>query len=162
MLGYFDDQLATEAAFNAAGWFMTGDLGRLDDAGYLRITGRKKDVINRGGRKIYPARIEELALRHAGLEKAAAFPVADPRLGERVCLAVVMRDAAPLDPELLLRHLDPAGLPRFEMPEFVLQLDRMPLTASGKIIKQELIKGVAEGRLAPMPVRFRSTPATKD
>ena len=99
MLGYFDDQLATEAAFNAEGWFMTGDLGRLDDAGYLRITGRKKDVINRGGRKIYPARIEELALRHAGLEKAAAFPVADPRLGERVCLALVTRDAAPLDPD---------------------------------------------------------------
>ena len=94
MLGYFDDQLATEAAFNAEGWFMTGDLGWLDEAGYLRITGRKKDVIIRGGRNIYPARIEELALRHAGLEKAAAFPVADPRLGERVCLAVVTRDAA--------------------------------------------------------------------
>src|SRR3954454_13326939 len=63
-------QLATEGAFNAEGWFMTGDLGRLDEAGYLRVTGRKKDVINRGGRKIYPARIEELALRHAGMEKA--------------------------------------------------------------------------------------------
>ncbi|MGD9614054.1 MAG: class I adenylate-forming enzyme family protein [Alphaproteobacteria bacterium] len=162
MLGYFDDQRATEAAFNAEGWFTTGDLGRLDEAGYLRITGRKKDVINRGGRKIYPARIEELALRHAGLEKAAAFPVADPRLGERVCLAVVMRDAAPLDPEELLRHLDTAGLPRSEMPEFVLRLDRMPLTASGKIVKRELITGVAEGRMAPVPVRLPSTPPGKD
>src|SRR3954462_3853398 len=111
---------------------MTGDLGRLEDAGYLRITGRKKDVINRGGRKIYPARIEELALCHAGLETAAAFPVADPRLGERGGLAVVMRDGGPLDPELLLRHLDTVGLPRFEMPEFILRLERMPLTASGK------------------------------
>ncbi len=162
MLGYFDDQLATEAAFNAAGWFMTGDLGRLDDAGYLRVTGRKKDVVNRGGRKIHPARIEELALRHAGLEKAAAFPVADMRLGERVCLAVVTRNAAPLDPELLLRHLFTLGLPRFEMPEFLLQLDRMPLTASGKIVKRELIKGVAEGRLAPLPVRFPGAPPGKD
>src|SRR3954454_14040723 len=128
MLGYFNDQLATEAAFNAEGWFMTGDLGRLDKTGYLRVTGRKKDVVNRGGRKIYPARIEELALRHAGLEKAAAFPVADIRLGERVCLAVVVRDAAPLDPGELVRHLAAMGLPRSEMPEFMLQLDRMPLT----------------------------------
>jgi acyl-CoA synthetase len=154
MLGYFDDQRATEAAFNATGWFMTGDLGRLDDNGYLRITGRKKDVINRGGRKIYPARIEELALRCAAIDKAAAFPVADPRLGERVCLAVVMREGAPLNPEPLLRDLDGAGLPRYQMPEFVLQLDRMPLTASGKITKRELMRGVAEGRLTPVPVRF--------
>jgi acyl-CoA synthetase len=162
MLGYFDDQLATEAAFNAAGWFMTGDLGRLDAAGYLRITGRKKDVINRGGRKIYPARIEELALRYAGLDNAAAFPVGDPRLGERVCLAVVPRDEAPLDPDRLLRHLDAAGLPRYEMPEFMLRLDRMPLTASGKIMKRELISGVAEGRMTPSPVRLSSPAPGKD
>ena len=84
------------------------------------------------------------------------------RLGERVCLAVVTRNAAPLDPELLLRHLFTLGLPRFEMPEFLLQLDRMPLTASGKIVKRELIKGVAEGRLAPLPVRFPGAPPGKD
>src|SRR5437868_2852107 len=84
MLGYFDDQAATEAAFNAQGWFMTGDLGWVDDAGYLRITGRLKDVIIRGGRNIYPARIEALAITHDAVEKAAAFAVADQRRGERV------------------------------------------------------------------------------
>ena len=87
MLGYFDDPAATEAAFNRQGWFMTGDLGRIDEQGYLRVVGRQKDIIIRGGRKIYPARIEAVALRHAAIDKAAAFPVADPRLGERVCLA---------------------------------------------------------------------------
>jgi acyl-CoA synthetase len=61
-----------------------------------------------------------------------------------------------------LRHLFTLGLPRFEMPEFLLQLDRMPLTASGKIVKRELIKGVAEGRLAPLPVRFPGAPPGKD
>jgi acyl-CoA synthetase (AMP-forming)/AMP-acid ligase II len=162
MLGYFDDQLATEAAFNAAGWFMTGDLGRLDDSGYLRITGRKKDVINRGGRKIYPTRIEELALRYAGLDKAAAFPVADPRLGERICLAVVPRDGAAFDPDQVLRQLQLAGLPRSEMPEFLVRLDRMPLTASGKIVKRELASGVAEGRLTLLPARLPDTAATGD
>jgi acyl-CoA synthetase (AMP-forming)/AMP-acid ligase II len=162
MLGYFDDQLATEAAFNRSGWFMTGDLGRLDDAGYLRITGRKKDVVNRGGRKIYPGRVEELALRCAAVEQAAAFPVADARLGERLCLAVVTRDTAPLDPERLLCELEAAGLPRHDLPEFVLAVSQIPLTASGKVIKRELITAVAEGRLMPLPVCFSPRPPVKD
>jgi acyl-CoA synthetase (AMP-forming)/AMP-acid ligase II len=157
MLGYFDDQAATEAAFNATGWFMTGDLGWIDAAGYLRVTGRKKDIIIRGGHNIHPAHIESLALRHPAVEKAAAFPVPDPRLGERVCLAVVTRAEAPFDPDDLLRHLDEAGLSKHDMPEFILPLAEMPLTASGKIIKRELMRWVAEGRAQPIPVRFRTS-----
>jgi acyl-CoA synthetase len=156
MLGYFDGQAATEGAFNAAGWFMTGDLGRLDDEGYLRITGRKKEIIIRGGHNIHPAHIEALALRHPAVEKAAAFPVPDPRLGERVCLAVVTRPNLPLDPQAILEHLDRAGLSKQDMPEFILPVAEMPLTASGKIIKRELVHWVEEGRLQPLPVRFRS------
>jgi len=156
MLGYFDDQMATEAAFNARGWFMTGDLGRLDEAGYLRITGRKKDVIIRGGRNIHPAAIETLALRHAAVEKAAAFGVPDARLGERICLALVMRANTPLDPHAMLEHLAAAGLSKYDMPEFILPLTEMPLTASSKIIKRELVRWVAEGRAQPVPVRLRS------
>ncbi len=156
MLGYFDDQAATEAAFNAQGWFMTGDLGWMDDAGYLRITGRLKDVIIRGGRNIYPARIEALAMGHDAVERAAAFAVADPRLGERVCLAVVARKDMEAEPGAILRHLDLAGLPQYDMPEFILPLEEMPLTASGKVIKRELARWVEEGRIRPLPVRFRS------
>jgi acyl-CoA synthetase len=158
MLGYFDDQAATEAAFNTHGWFMTGDLGWVDDAGYLRITGRLKDVIIRGGCNIYPARIEALAMSHDAVEKAAAFAVADPRLGERVCLAVVARKDMRVEPEAILRHLDIAGLSRYDMPEFILPLEEMPLTASGKVIKRELARWVEEGRIKPLPVRFRSPP----
>jgi len=156
MLGYFDDQKATEAAFNAQGWFMTGDLGWMDETGYLRVTGRKKDMIIRGGRNIHPARIEALALRHDAIEKAAAFPVGDARLGERVCLAVVTRGGIQVDPEALLEHLDASGLSRYDMPEFMLQLSEMPLTASGKLLKRELVRRVAEGELQPFPVRFVS------
>jgi acyl-CoA synthetase len=156
MLGYFDDQKATETAFNSQGWFMTGDLGWIDEAGYLRVTGRKKDVIIRGGRNIHPARIEALALRHDAIEKAAAFPVADARLGERVCLAVVARGDMQVAPEALLEHLDASGLSRYDMPEFILPLSEMPLTASGKLLKRELVRRVAEGRVRPLPVRFRS------
>jgi len=155
MLGYFDDQQATEAAFNAQGWFMTGDLGWIDEAGYLCVTGRKKDVIIRGGRKIHPARVEALALRYAAIEAAAAFPVPDARLGERVCLAVVARGGMQVDPQAILEHLDASGLSRYDMPEFILQLSEMPLTASGKLLKRELVRQVAEGRLQPVPVRYR-------
>lgn len=154
MLGYFDDQMASEAAFNAQGWFMTGDLGLIDDDGYLRITGRKKDIIIRGGRNIHPAPIEALALRHAAVERAAAFPIPDPRLGERVCLAVATRRDRPLDPQEILQHLDSVGLSRHDMPEFILPVVEMPLTASGKILKRELARSVAEGRAHPVPARF--------
>jgi len=155
MLGYFDDPTATQAAFNARGWFMTGDLGWMDEQGYLRVVGRQKDIILRGGRNIYPARIEALALRHTAVEKAAAFAVTDPRLGERVCLAVVARENMPVKPEAILWHLDIAGLSKYDMPEFILLLEKMPLTATGKVRKAELVRLVENGHLRPLPVRFR-------
>jgi acyl-CoA synthetase (AMP-forming)/AMP-acid ligase II len=161
MLGYFDDQAATEESFNRLGWFMTGDLGTIDAEGYLRVTGRKKDVIIRGGRNIHPARIETLAQRHAAIEKAAAFPVSDTRLGERVCLAVVTRGDMQVDPGALLEHLDASGLSRYDMPEFMLQLSEMPLTASGKLLKRELVRRVAGGELQPFSVRFVSRSAVR-
>lgn len=155
MLGYFDDQIATEEAFNHHGWFMTGDLGWIDGDGYLRLCGRLKDVVNRGGNKIYPARIEALALRHPAIARAAAFAVEDPRLGEKVCLAVVYRPSfAPLG-EAILEHLNAAGLSKFAMPEYLLELDRIKLTATGKVIKRDLVEGVRQGRFRPIPVCWR-------
>jgi acyl-CoA synthetase len=162
MLGYFDDQNATEAAFNVSGWFMTGDLGRIDEAGYLRITGRKKEVIIRGGRNIHPAPIEALALRHRAVAQVAAFPVADPRLGERVCLAVVPIGGMQPDPAELLEHLAAAGVSRYDMPEFFLILTKMPTTASGKIVKRELVRWVSEGHVQPRSVRFGSRSVVED
>jgi acyl-CoA synthetase len=161
MLGYFDDQSATEVAFNATGWFMTGDLGQIDDAGYLRITGRKKDLIIRGGRNIYPAPIEAVALRHPMVAQAAVIPLSDPRLGERVCLAIASSANAQPDPNAILNHLAAAGVSWYDMPEFILFLAEMPLTASGKIVKRELVRWVTEGRVEPQPVRRRS-PAAAD
>ncbi len=154
MLGYFNDQAATEDSFNKSGWFLTGDIGWVDEAGFLRITGRKKDVIIRGGHNIYPAKIEDLAMRHPLLERAAAVPVADERLGEKVCLAVVTRGRKDLHAEAMLAHLDEAGLSRFDMPEYFLHLDAMPLTSSGKILKRELVARIQAGGLVPQPVRW--------
>jgi acyl-CoA synthetase len=155
MLGYFDDQAATEASFNSHGWFMTGDLGWMDDAGYIRITGREKDIIIRGGHNIFPSRIENLAMRHDAVVRAAAVPVADPRLGEKVCLAVTVKPGRRVGPEEMLQHLDAMGLSKFDMPEYFLQVADLPLLPSGKVAKRTLVSWIDEGRVTSLPIRFR-------
>jgi acyl-CoA synthetase len=156
MLGYFDDQAATEDAFNKSGWFMTGDLGTIDAQGYLRITGRSKDIIIRGGHNIHPARVEELATQHPAVQRAAAVPVKDARLGEKVCLAVVCRAGKDVTPADLLTHLDVAGLSKYDMPEYFLKLDEIPLTPNGKMLKRAIVDWIADGKLTPQPVRFEA------
>jgi len=154
MLGYFNNQMATEASFNAAGWFLSGDLGRLDASGNLSIVGRKKDLIIRGGHNIYPSRIENLALRHPAVVKVAAFPVADTRLGERVCIAIIPRDGTAPEADELLAHLDREGLSKFDMPEYFLRMESFPLTASGKILKRELVEWAKSGKIVPASCRW--------
>jgi len=149
MLGYFGNQAATEASFNRDGWFMSGDLGVMDQRGNLKIVGRLKDVVIRGGHNIHPAHIEALALRHRDVTRVACFPVADARLGERVCIAVSGSVAA----DDLMAHLQCEGLSKYDMPEFFLRVDEFPLTASGKILKRELIELVQRGALTPGPIR---------
>jgi acyl-CoA synthetase len=153
-LGYFDNQQATEESFNRAGWFMSGDLGRLDDKGCLEIVGRKKDLIIRGGHNIHPARIEDLAMRHEAVARCAAFAVADERLGEKVCLAVILHEGESIGTEALLDHLHREGLSRYDMPEYFLAMAEFPLTASGKVLKRELALWAKTGRIMPVPVRW--------
>jgi acyl-CoA synthetase (AMP-forming)/AMP-acid ligase II len=155
MLGYFNDQAATEDAFKS-GWFMTGDLGTLDSNGYLRITGRSKDIIVRGGHNIHPARIEQLASRHAAVRRAAAVPVKDDRLGEKVCLVVACHEGNALTPADLLAHLDAVGLSRYEMPEYYLVVEEIPLTPNGKVLKRDIVEQIRDGRLVPEPIRFET------
>ena len=160
MLGYYDDQQATEDAFNRAGWFMSGDLGVMDEAGCVQIVGRKKDLIIRGGHNIHPAHIEDLAHRHPNIAKAAAFPIADNRLGEKVCLAVILRDGGSIDAIQVLQHLHQVGLSKFDMPEFFIVLDQFPLTASGKVLKRELVDWAKDGKIVPESVRWKAQEQT--
>ncbi len=152
-LGYFANQHATESSFNAHGWFMSGDLGRFDERGNLQVVGRKKDLIIRGGHNIYPARIEDLAHRHPGVSKAVCFPIADERLGERVCLAVVAMTPPGPGVQEMLAHLDAAGLSKYDMPEYYLVMPEFPMTASGKTLKRELVAWARDGRIKPIPCR---------
>lgn len=150
MLGYFDNQAATEASFNRDGWFMSGDLGIMDERGNLKIEGRLKDLIIRGGHNIYPAHVEAVAIRHHGVSRVACFPVPDERLGERMCVGV-MGDVAPDD---LLDHLAREGVSKFDMPEYFVRFDAFPLTASGKILKRELVEMAKRGEIALTPIRY--------
>lgn len=154
MLGYFDNQAATEGSFNRGGWFLSGDLGVLDGNGNLSIVGRLKDVVIRGGHNIFPARVEDLAVKHPSIAKAAAFPIADERLGEKLALAILSSGEAP-DATAVLNHLYAVGLSKYDMPEYFLVMDSFPLTPSGKILKRELAEWAKTGRIAPAPCRFK-------
>ena len=155
MLGYFGNQEATEASFNNAGQFLSGDLGRLDEGGNLVVAGRLKDIIIRGGHNIHPTRIEDIAVAHPTIAKAAAFPAPDERLGEKVCLAVILADgeAAP-SANVVLQHLNDGGLSRYDMPEYFIVMDEFPLTPSGKILKRELAANLIRGEFTPEACRF--------
>lgn len=156
MLGYFDDQLATEQAFTEDGWLLTGDLGWVDDADNIRITGRKKDVIIRGGHNIFPARIENLANTAPSVTRAAVIPVADERLGEKVCLVIACTNPRDdVDADALLHHLDQVGLSKYDMPEYLAVVDDIPLLPSGKLDKRRLLELLDAGKLEISPVRFR-------
>jgi acyl-CoA synthetase (AMP-forming)/AMP-acid ligase II len=132
MSGYLDDAEATAAALFPGGWYRTGDLGYLDDDGFLFLTGRLNELINRGGEKIAPAEVDGVLHTHPAIAEAATFAVPDARLGEDIVAAVVLRDGVSIRAwELrawLLQRLSPAKVPRrFWMVE------NLPRTATGKV-----------------------------
>ena len=153
MLGYYGDEAATVSSLNAEGWFMTGDIGSLDEDGYLHIKGRIKDVIIRGGHNIYPARIEQLAARHPDVDKVAAIPFPDERLGEKVCLVIKPANGTNPDSRQILKHLEAEGLSKYDMPEYLVEIDDMPMTPGGKVSKRDLLALMSAGRVNPQPVR---------
>src|SRR5205807_2963085 len=92
--------------------------------------------------------------RHPAVARCAAFAVADYRLGEKVCLSVIFHEGVSATPDELLLHLHRTGLSRYDMPEFFIALDAYPLTASGKILKRELVEWAKAGHIRPIPVRW--------
>ena len=128
---YWDDPKATSTAF-IDGWFHTGDLGRFDEDGYLTITGRIKDLINRGGEKISPAEIENELLKHTAVAEACVFPVPHPTLGQEVAAAVVLRSAGILDEAGLIAYAR-ERLASFKVPRRAAILDELPRAATGKV-----------------------------
>ena len=93
-------------------------------------------------------------MRHTAIARCAAFPVADRRHGEKVCLAVIPHEGERVEADDLLVHQHGAGLSRYDMPEYFIAMTDFPLTASGKILKRELVQWAKEGRIQPMPIRW--------
>jgi acyl-CoA synthetase (AMP-forming)/AMP-acid ligase II len=129
--GYLGDPAATSQSF-AARWFRTGDLGSLDEDGYLFLTGRIKNIINRGGEKISPEHVESVLAGCAGVTEAAVFAVPDPIYGERVGAAVVLVQAGSLRSEQILQECRNQLSP-FEIPDRLEIVDALPHTAKGAL-----------------------------
>ena len=137
--GYYDNEQANRDAFTADGWFRTGDLASLDPAGNVAITGRAKDLINRGGVKFNPRDVEDLLAAHPKILVAAVAPVPDPVLGERACLFAQLRPGAQaLTLEEVVEFLAGRGIAKLKLPEKLVVVDDMPLTPTRKVIKGRL------------------------
>ncbi len=136
--GYIDHREWTTAAFTSDGWFRTGDLGVMDESGYIRITGRVRDVINRGGEKIPVAEVEQLLSDHPAVAEIAIVAMPDARLGERACAFVVLRERATLDFERMQHYLHACQVAKQYWPERLEIVGELPRTASGKVQKYVL------------------------
>jgi O-succinylbenzoic acid--CoA ligase len=121
----------------ADGYLHTGDLGRLDDAGRVHVTGRLGDLIVSGGENVAPAEVEAVLSDHPAVAEAAVFGRADPEWGEAVAAAVVLRPGASVAAEDLREHCA-ARLARFKAPRSVVFVDALPRTSSGKVVRRDL------------------------
>ena len=142
-LGYLNPE-HTRAEFDDEGWFRTGDLGFLDEGGALTMTGRSKEIINRGGEKISGREIEDLLVQHPGVVEAVVVPAPHPRLGEQPAAFLLTGGEPPSDEELA-DFLRGAGLAPQKIPRVWRRVDELPRTASGKVKKYVLQQELAEG-----------------
>ncbi|MGK8500564.1 AMP-binding protein [Nocardia asiatica] len=138
MLGYWDDPDKTAEVVDAARWMHTGDIGVMDDEGYLAVTGRIKDMVIRGGENIYPREIEEFLYTHPDILDAQVIGVPDPKYGEELMAWVRMREGAtPLD-ATAVREFATGKLAHFKIPRYVHVVEQFPMTVTGKIRKAEM------------------------
>ncbi|MBO0876338.1 MAG: AMP-binding protein, partial [Pseudonocardia sp.] len=138
MLGYWEEPDKTSEAIDAARWMHTGDLGVMDNDGYLNITGRIKDMVIRGGENIYPREIEEFLYTHPDVLDAQVVGVPDERYGEELCAWIRLREGAePLTAEGL-REFASGRLAHYKIPRYVQIVDEFPMTVTGKVRKVEM------------------------
>ncbi|EIG1175964.1 medium-chain fatty-acid--CoA ligase [Escherichia coli] len=142
-MGYFDEPELTARALDEEGWYYSGDLCRMDEAGYRKITGRKKDIIVRGGENISSREVEDILLQHPKIHDACVVAMPDERLGERSCAYVVLK--APhhsLSLEEVVAFFSRKRVAKYKYPEHIVVIEKLPRTASGKIQKFLLRKDI--------------------
>lgn len=146
MLGYWDDEEKTREAIDADGWMHTGDLGVMDEDGFVQITGRIKDMVIRGGENIYPREIEEFLYTHPDIEDVQVVGVPDEKYGEELCAWVRMRPGSePLDADGV-RAFATGKLAHYKIPRYVMVVEEFPMTVTGKVRKVEM-REVSTARL---------------
>src|SRR5262249_13719015 len=136
--GYFDNEEANREAFTSDGWFRSGDLAQIDSAGNVAITGRTKDVINRGGVKFNPAEVEVLLDSHPKILMSAIVPIPDPILGEKACAFITLKGSEKISLEEIVQYLLEKNIAKNKLPEKLVVVAEMPLTPTRKIIKGKL------------------------
>lgn len=142
-MGYFDEPELTARALDEEGWYYSGDLCRMDEAGYIKITGRKKDIIVRGGENISSREVEDILLQHPKIHDACVVAMSDERLGERSCAFVVLK--APhhsLSLEEVVAFFSRKRVAKYKYPEHIVVIEKLPRTTSGKIQKFLLRKDI--------------------
>lgn len=155
MLGYWAEPAKTAEAIDAARWMHTGDIGVMDDDGYLAITGRIKDMVIRGGENIYPREIEEFLYTHPDILDAQVIGVPDPKYGEELMVWIRMKDGTtPLDADAV-RAFCTGRLAHFKIPRYVHVVEEFPMTVTGKIRKAEM-RELAAAMLASSDARRTS------
>jgi non-ribosomal peptide synthetase component E (peptide arylation enzyme) len=144
-LGYWNNREATEELFTPEGFSRSGDLGYMDEDGFVRITGRSKDIIIRGGMNISAREVEDELLQNPQVANVAVVAMPDERLGEKCCAFVVPADdgGAP-DLETIVAFLKERGIANQKLPERLEIVDELPTTATGKIQKHVLRAQIAE------------------
>jgi fatty-acyl-CoA synthase len=145
MLGYWDDAEQTRAAIDAARWMHTGDLARMDAAGYVNIAGRIKDMVIRGGENIYPREVEEFLYTHPLIEDVQVVGVPDAKYGEELCAWVKLRPGAELSLEEL-REYCTGKIAHFKIPRYLRVTGEFPMTVTGKVQKF-IMREVSTGEL---------------
>ena len=137
-LGYHNNPAANSASFSDGGWFRTGDLGRfVDAAGNIQLSGRSKEIINRGGKKFFPREVEEILYTHPNVMHAAMVGLPDARLGERNCLCVITKPGYDLSLEEAVTFLK-GQIADYKLPESIERFDEFPMTGTGKIRRHVL------------------------
>ncbi len=166
-VGYHRQAELTAATRDDDGWFTTGDLGWVDEDGYLFFASRAKEVINRGGTKLYPKATEDVLLLHPAIDDAAVVGMPDERMGERVCAYVILHPGAELpDRDELRRFFDEQGAMKYLVPDRTIAVEELPMTPTGKVAKAALAADAAErvsaetatGSAAPDAARERRGP----
>jgi fatty-acyl-CoA synthase len=137
MLGYWDEPDKTAEAIDAAGWMHTGDQAVMADDDYVKIVGRIKDMIIRGGENVYPREIEEFLHTHPDIADVQVVGVPDERFGEEICAWVVVRDSAHVDVDAVRTFCD-GKIAHYKVPRYVQVTTSFPMTVTGKVRKVEL------------------------